>query len=301
MNESCALVEGARGMFIFIPRFTLHMRTYFLQILPATIAFAFVMSACESKKTGEATTAVVQDSAAKWDQEAAMSDGMIRVKKGSKYGFLNANRQVVISPEWDLAFDFKNGYSIVKRNQKYGYIDHQGKLVIPCKFDRGGYFYEGKAAVLVGHQWGYINHEGNEVIAPQFPDVKEFSEGMAPVRLTEQWGYIDSTGKVVIPAQYEDAWPYREGLAHCFKGGYWGYLDKKGKTAIPFIYLNAGEFEGTAAPAQRKDGSWIQIDRTGKCVAFCDEKGDLGQQSSDARGMITASTMATAIKPLLHS
>jgi hypothetical protein len=237
----------------------------FLFVLPCMALLVLALAACSPKSKESTGNTPGFDSTKTWDQEADFADGLIRVKKGNQYGFINRQREVVIPPKWNLAFDFRGGYAIVREGQKYGHIDKKGLLVVPCKYDQCGNFYEGKAAVRAGDLWGFVDVNGKEIILPQ-------------------WGYIDSTGAMIIKAQLDDAWPFRQGLAHCFKGGLWGYIDPKGKTMIPFNYLNAGEFEGTTAPAQRRDGSWIQIDRTGRCVAFCDEKGDLSPGQSGVQG-----------------
>jgi hypothetical protein len=53
----------------------------------------------------------------------------------------------VISPQFDQADDFSEGLARVQKDNKWGYIDKTGKFVIPPKFDEASSFSQGWALV----------------------------------------------------------------------------------------------------------------------------------------------------------
>ncbi|MEO7984149.1 MAG: WG repeat-containing protein, partial [Bacteroidota bacterium] len=54
------------------------------------------------------------------------ADDRIAVRKGSKWGFINGESDLVIPVMYDRCYGFKNGLCMVKLNDKYGFIDPSG-------------------------------------------------------------------------------------------------------------------------------------------------------------------------------
>lgn len=77
------------------------------------------------------------------------SEGLRRIVKDNKIGFINRKNIIVISPRFDFAFPFKNGYALVIKDPvyetmgehtavhggKYGLVNRLGRLVVPIKYD----------------------------------------------------------------------------------------------------------------------------------------------------------------------
>ena len=83
-----------------------------------------------------------------YDDIDCLSDGLARIERDGKYGFIDNTGQVVIPPKYDLAWDFSEGLARVSQNGKAGFIDNTGKVVIPLKYDKADSFYNGVAGVL---------------------------------------------------------------------------------------------------------------------------------------------------------
>jgi len=92
--------------------------------------------------------------------------------------------------------------------KKWGFIDKQGKIVITPQFDEAVGFHEGLAAVGVGGKYGFIDRTGRIVINPVFDSTMPFDGGLAQVTVNEasgddsakakyKFGFIDKTGKYI--------------------------------------------------------------------------------------------------------
>ncbi len=82
---------------------------------------------------------------------------------------------------------------------KWGYIDKNFRLAITPRYDYAENFSEGLAAVLVGDYWGYIDRKGQMVIEPRFEIAYPFEDGVAEVAIDGTWGYINRRGELIWP------------------------------------------------------------------------------------------------------
>jgi tetratricopeptide (TPR) repeat protein len=159
------------------------------------------------------------------------SEGLLPIAKEGKYGFIDANGKQIFAPQYDAAVGFTpEKRCAVKIGSKWGFIDRAYKLVIPARYDLAICFSENRAAVKLGDLWGFIDPAGKVIAKPQFTEAGYFSNGLAPVKTNEKWGYIDPNGKIVVPAQFDEAGNFNNGLAQIMIGQHSAYIDTKGKT-----------------------------------------------------------------------
>jgi hypothetical protein len=85
--------------------------------------------------------------------------------------------------------DFSEGLAHSYYGTKVGFKDLAKKIVIPPQFDKAGHFSEGLAQVQVDKKWGFIGKTGKTVIPPQYYDASSFSEGLAAVNIGGKWDY----------------------------------------------------------------------------------------------------------------
>ena len=191
-------------------------------------------------------------------------------------------KEIASGLDYDYVYDYNDGLAKVEKAGKSGYIDRKGNLAIPLIFDYADPFSEGRSMVTLDGKTGYIDKTGEIVFSFEYVLYKPFKEGLAAVcnkqegepRSTtfSEWGFVDPTGKLVIPCEYDTALSFSEGLAAVRKDGKWGYIDKTGKVIIPFKYDRAADFsEGLALVSLWNRTSanldnYGFIDKTGKVV-----------------------------------
>jgi hypothetical protein len=233
------------------------------------------------------------------------NSGMVAIKVGEKWGYLNGQGKEVVKVSFDKANEFHEGYATAQRggvnyiidksgketevkdpkiltlknyseglipfesmDKKEGFVDVTGKVVIEPKFESVGYFVGGLAwAKLSEGKVGYIDKKGNWVIEPQFTAAKEFdpASGLARVKKTDKWEYVDKTGKVSSIGGAETVEGFNEGLCRGKKGGKWGFYDKTGKWVVEPTYDNVDDFKNGYAIV-RSGKKFGAIDKTGKLI-----------------------------------
>lgn len=130
-----------------------------------------------------------------------------------KYGYIDKNGNIIISPEFDQAFSSKNGISIYRKANLYGFINEQGTVINPIFTEIRG-IGENILCAKKANKWSYYDLEGNQLFNRSFDDAYLFSNGLARVFYNERYGYIDNTGKQVIKAAYDYADNFSDGYAY---------------------------------------------------------------------------------------
>jgi hypothetical protein len=97
------------------------------------------------------------------------SEGLARVRRGGKFGFINKTGAMVTRPQFFGAQDFSEGFAVVMdENYKYSFIDTKGNRAVASDFDGASSFVMGLAHVRVGRdyysaKWSYIDKTGKAI------------------------------------------------------------------------------------------------------------------------------------------
>jgi hypothetical protein len=150
---------------------------------------------------------------------------------------------------------------VIVKDGKYGYIDHDGKIVITPQFIWAEDFDMGYATVYICGRYTRVDAKGMLL-----PYARPFSRNWRPKKVGDKFGFADSTGKMRVEPIFDDALPFSEGLAAVKKGGLWGFIDTNGKIAIPPRFKSAYYFREGVGSANTADEP-VLIDRTGKVLA----------------------------------
>ncbi len=191
---------------------------------------------------------------------------LVSFREDYKYGYLNAEGEVVIEAQFDEASEFSDGLAAVCRENEecLEYINEKGETVLKLE-DADGYsniftlfpdepncdFSDGVARIVDGQETYCIDKEGNRL------NVKNpfgmYKNGLIKVRDPETTleGYADINGNIVIPCKYiwaRDFLPCGVALvftADCYEPvmdayhsefRYCGYVNTKGEEIIPLEF-----------------------------------------------------------------
>jgi tetratricopeptide (TPR) repeat protein len=117
------------------------------------------------------------------------AQGAVFIVQGGAVYMFAGGRQA--GGAFEDARPFSNeGYAAVKRGGKWGFVDANGEVMIDFMFDDALSFGQHLAAVKLGELWGYIGISGRIVIEPAFLEAKSFSSGSAPVLTERGWQFI---------------------------------------------------------------------------------------------------------------
>ncbi|MBE5822301.1 MAG: DUF3298 domain-containing protein [Clostridiales bacterium] len=172
------------------------------------------------------------------EREYLFFEGMAKVIKNGKYGYINRNGKEVIPCIYDYAYTFSEGFARVCKDDKWVYIDKEGNEII---FDDYEYIYDfnnGMARFMKDDKFGFINAKGENIISINnlYDEVSDFNEGLAAVKKDNKWGYIDENGNEVISFIYDSAYTFSEGMAKVIKDGKCGYINRNGNEVVSCIY-----------------------------------------------------------------
>lgn len=145
------------------------------------------------------------------------SEGLARVKLGEKWGYIDAEGEMVIAPTFDFAREFSSGRAAVRQGDRWGYLDARGKLAITPQFDSAWDFEDDRAVVELGGQRGLIDSEGVYIVRPQYSTVRSMGEGLlAVVDSQGAWALMSSHGEVVVPPRFESLGSFLPPYNACF-------------------------------------------------------------------------------------
>jgi len=130
-------------------------------------------------------------------------DGLAKVKKDGKVGFINEQKKVVIPCEYDEIDNFVLGFAIAKKNGKYGFVNTKGEEVVPCKYDYVCDFKEG-FGVKQNDKWGMVKKDGKVIMPCRYDEIKHIDNSYYfVVKQNGKWGIVKKDGKVIMPCRYD--------------------------------------------------------------------------------------------------
>lgn len=202
------------------------------------------------------------------------SPSLLPFNENGKWGYMDTNGKVEISPKYDFAGSFKEGLAVVMIDGKYGYINEKDEVIIDIEYGDVGSlepevehsdydFNNGLVGVYKNNKYYMMDNTGEivtkeyvdtsfasyELFLGSYGDTSEFSsyaydkyhslsEGMSIYKdsTNEKYGYVDEDGVVVIKAQFDWAWEFSEGLGAVVKDGLLGFVNKDGDLVIDYQF-----------------------------------------------------------------
>lgn len=178
-----------------------------------------------------------------YDEIEEYHDGLAKVRKNWKYGFIDEKGQEVIPCKYEGVYGwFENGFCIVQKNSTddlYGVIDKSDRLVIPCIYTEVSYDQDIDAfAVTKNGHCGIISTSGEIFVPPTWDFISWYSDGVALAEKGNLRMLIDKNGENIynIPPQYSDAKDIDKDLIIVKKNNSWGVVSRQGKVVVDFKY-----------------------------------------------------------------
>ncbi|MDO7848226.1 WG repeat-containing protein [Hymenobacter sp. M29] len=191
-------------------------------------------------------------------------------QENGRWGFADANGQLVIPAQFTAAEPFKEGRAVVAKDGAYGAVDEDGKEVIAPAYDAMNPYAGGYARVRVGDAYTFINEQGEEFDTYYF-NARDFAESHAAVLDHRGWYYLSGPEAPVKPVIFKEAYSFSGGLARVkLSDGFTyitpDYLDEPEAGTKPFgRYQQASDFaDGKARVMQ--GGRRFEIDKQGEEV-----------------------------------
>ena len=143
-------------------------------------------------RNGKTKTDYIYDDVVMDENGICSNQKVFIVKEGESYHIVSSKGKNVGEETFDNAKAFtRDGYAAVEKNGKWGFVDAEGNLVIDCQYDDALSFTSGYAAVKQGDVWGYIDTENTMAIEPDFALATALStEGTAAVKMVNEDGEI---------------------------------------------------------------------------------------------------------------
>ena len=172
-------------------------------------------------KTGEEVIPLI------YNELSIMDKWLFGVRFGTKWGLINRDGKEIApfiydylaNDDWDV---FVNGVVRVSKNGKDGFLDNTGSKRIALKYDFANFFWTDLAPVCINNKWGCIDNKGREVI-PLMYDYVDTSHESLIVILDNKYGVIDSkSGDIIVPLQYDNIRWIGEDTLLVNEGGEWG-------------------------------------------------------------------------------
>lgn len=259
-----------------------------ISIIGIIIIFGAILLFYNNKKIADVSIDKVSkelaESIKKYDRIYDFHEGLARVEKGKKFGFIDKLGNEIIPCKYDDADDFKFGVAVVEIDDKNGLINKQGNTILVCKYDNIHTFdKDSTATAYLNKKAGRINITGDVVIPFEYEECCNFSEGLSAVRKNGLYGFIDKSNRLIIPCQYEELYDgigFNEGLVGVKNGvgsyGEWGYIDKTGKIVIPFQRgLTGKPFSSGLTTIYRGGFDYNNWTHTPFEIAFINKSGEL--------------------------
>lgn len=205
-----------------------------------------------------------------------------KIKKSGKYGIIDYNGKIVVSPEYDSIVAIRNSkdFLAVKKDKNgeksQTYINYKDFSKEPAYRTYNSLRYE-YLWVSAENSAVFIQNDGGDIYEDDFKAaVPETVMGVKDVngRFESDGTYgLYINGRNVMGMIYSGAGLFANGMAAFKSNGVWGYVDSNCKTVIPFGYdavKGYSAFGGEDTPYECYDG-YVTVTKNGKFAILTNE------------------------------
>lgn len=142
-----------------------------------------------------------------------------------------ATEDVEQTPQYEIDGDVNCGLIRIRQGVYYGFINPEGKIVIAPKYEKVTPFDRNRAFFKLNDKWGIIDNTGKVIVAAQYDSIGEFdNNNIAEFTLNGKYGLVNINGKVIASAQYDYIdYDYGDGRYEAAKGYSCDYVYTDGR------------------------------------------------------------------------
>ncbi len=142
-----------------------------------------------------------------------------------------ATEEVEQTPQYEIDGDVNCGLIRIRQGVYYGFINPEGKIVIAPKYEKVTHFDRNRAFFKLNDKWGIIDNTGKVIVAAQYDRIDEFdNNNIAEFTLNGKRGLVNINGKVIASAQYDYIdYDYGYGRYEAAKGDSGDYVYTDGR------------------------------------------------------------------------
>jgi hypothetical protein len=134
-----------------------------------------------------------------------LSNGLARVMRDSKMGFIDSAGNEVIKPVYTSVEYFnKTGFSVMRMDTKYGLISRKDEVIVQPVYDlielngsRKMYY------IGLDRKRGLMDMQGKVVLPPTYDQLYAIAEYGYRATLDQKQGLLDDNGVVMVPLKYD--------------------------------------------------------------------------------------------------
>lgn len=171
-----------------------------------------------------------------FDSVGLPRNGLNKVTKDGKSGFINKNGERVVDLLFDEAREFFNGFAAVCIDNQWSFINTEGEYITDLKFDQVESFSENLAPVKKGKLWGLINYEGNLIFDFKYDDLRVLRSDLLGFEKEGKWGIMALNGNIIVEPQYDSIHLFLDNLTTVIIENCYGIIDDTGKQIVKPIY-----------------------------------------------------------------
>ncbi len=151
-------------------------------------------------------------------------------------------------------------------DKKWGYVNAENEIVIPAKYDFVYLFNHNAAKVKLDNKWGLITASGTEIASLEYDVIKsDFIYQKYPIYLVEKntkMGMLDTLGHQIVPPIYDKIDRLYNAQFRIKYGDNYGFGTKE-KIIIPAIYSDVEWFSTEGYVVAKRNNTTYLVDLEG--------------------------------------
>lgn len=126
---------------------------------------------------------------------------LLPVKVGEKWGYINVQGELVITPVYDGVAQFSGNMAVMQSNNKRGVINRNGKVLIPASYKEVKVLSPGLIAVK-NSSWSLMDTSGRQILPEKYQAISILSPSIVLFKENDLWGAASIISGKILPANY---------------------------------------------------------------------------------------------------